>query len=466
MNTLRLIVLGLLVLGVSAGCRSDGRAAAKVATGEGELQELPWRDDVASSLNRLREGYLGVSGAMTWSVAVSGGPAAGGAPVDGAFGAWFDGPRYRYALEIDQALGLSGWREVAFDGTFFYLFDPVRSTLLREERDPKQAPLGVPNPLMLAWDFLSEDSDACNGCALRVSDLAQPAIWDARLDSMTLIDEDPARGIVRVSIPGGVLEGRRFKSWVSLVGPPGKKVPVRIQRVLDDGVVLSDITMSEPAMVEGSGVALMMPRRIVIQADGVASVAYGMTSAEVSRKGSRDASAFAIDPARADRFWDGPQRKLVTKPGAKPAAAALEVARPDQPAVDRGLVLWMQGDHAGAIAAVEAAGAWSGPPRGEDRYLAMSEAEAVAMEINELEAMKTSQLMPRATAIRELDRAIMEEIGRRCDRGERESAKRLRDGWAALAGWLSEPNRTLLFGTLGKFLTEKRIPAMDRRIAG
>jgi hypothetical protein len=284
------------------------REQAGAAEASGHLRGLrvldePWRSDVLESLARLRTMYASTAARLSWTVSIEDLPgiAPPGAAVQGQVHARWDGDRSFIALHLDPALELSAPLETAFDGATFEVFDPQASLLIRTPSGakPRHSPMGLPNPAMLAWDFLSEHADTCDGCSLRPGDLADPQVWEGRLDQMHLVDLSPDQQTVVIRVPGGVLDGLSFEHWVTLEGPPGLRHPTRIQRVADTGTVLTDLTISSYRPVAASSLEIADVIRLELL--GGTTITYTLTAAEAPPPGSLGAEEFRIDPARAAR---------------------------------------------------------------------------------------------------------------------------------------------------------------------
>ncbi len=273
----------------------------------------PWRGDILDSLARLRTMFMSTAARLSWTVTIQGLPGSGdpGTAVQGQVHSRWDGARSFIALNLDPALDLSAPLETAFDGETFEIFDPQASLLIREpaRAKPRHSPMGIPNPAMLPWDFLSQHTDACDGCSLRADDLADTQVWEGRLDMMQLVDLSPDQETAVIRVPGGTLDGSSFEHWVTLEGPPGLRLPTRIQRVSDTGTVLTDLTMSSHRPLGDA--SLVFPDVIRVELLGGATITYNLISGDALPSGSLSAEDFRIDPARADRI-------LSTQPPTQP----------------------------------------------------------------------------------------------------------------------------------------------------
>jgi hypothetical protein len=96
-----------------------------------------------------------------------------------AFEYWADGDRYRMKCHSDPGLGLTRDMEVAFDGTYWQMLDVPASTIHFQRQESQQVPIACPNPLFLALDFLSPDTEECPACGIRLRDLSDGGRWES-----------------------------------------------------------------------------------------------------------------------------------------------------------------------------------------------------------------------------------------------------------------------------------------------
>lgn len=272
--------------------------------------------DVRASLEWMRSQYQSLQGAkQAWSlVAQTPAEQLGATPnvVDGQITIAVSGSKYRYNVSVNGPTEILTSFEVAYDGVKHQVFDKEARVLTVRNGDTSVNHIGVPIPFMLPWEFLSRDDDACPLCKPRLADLADPAVWDARIGQMTLLNHDPGTQTTVVRFPGGVLEGKAFDFHVWFKGPAGEQVPERIQRVLPDGRALTEVTLSGYQWFAGAGGSVYFPTSMAVDAvECQAAVVYHLTAFELAGEQALGSNAFTIDQASARRVWDSDAQRFV-----------------------------------------------------------------------------------------------------------------------------------------------------------
>lgn len=272
-----------------------------------------WRTDLAGSIERMRRACTENSVLASWTIGFAGMPLDGGGPqvAWGEFRFWYSGGRFASAFDADPRLGLSAPLEESFDGAVFSLFDRRDNVLINEPALPRQSHMGVPNPFMLTWDFLNPDSDSCDGCALRVSDLGDPSALDRALRSANLIDASPSGEELRVEFAGDKLDGLAFRHRVTFTGKPGHRLPTRIERVTDSGGVLTTISLADYTAHGPPVNPQWLPGVVSLDIAGGATVTFAVTSVVVGAPGTIGLERMGLQSPRAGRVWDGARRVML-----------------------------------------------------------------------------------------------------------------------------------------------------------
>ncbi len=298
----------MIGFGLFLACRGP---APSVASSSTVLQHAGIPEGIVASLERLRTEWTAAlpMSQEWWFVART--PDEN--PVSGTFSLTAGQTQYVDRLTIDQPSALLSSFDTAYDGTRHEILDKVGQTVSVRANDPGTTLSGVPQPLMLAWDFLSRDDDTCPLCALRPSHLADQNFWAQRIGGMTVLSHNADDGITLVQFPGGTLDGNPFVYHVSFVGEAGFQTPTRIARVRPNGTMLTEVLL--PGYVWSSGVphALVFPTHITVAAiagEGRADIIYGLV--ELRSDGQAlGADAFSVDPARARRVWDSDAQQFI-----------------------------------------------------------------------------------------------------------------------------------------------------------
>ncbi len=235
-------------------------------------------------------------------------------PVSGTLSLTLGQTQYVDRLTIDQPSALVSSFDTAYDGTRHQILDKVGQTVSVRAIDPGTSLSGVPQPVMLAWDFLSRDDDTCPLCALRPSHLADQNFWAQRVGGITVLNHNASDGTTLVQLPGGTLDGNAFVYHVLFTGDTGFQTPTRIQRVRPDGSVLTEVLLPGYAWSSGAQRALVFPTFITVAAnsgEGRADIAYSIVELLHSDGEALGATAFSVDPGRVRRVWDSDAQQFI-----------------------------------------------------------------------------------------------------------------------------------------------------------
>lgn len=278
-------------------------------------QTLTPAQSVTDSLKSLRSGYQSVTGAaQTWSASL----AVNGATASGSVSVSVSGSKYRYSAGGTLNTLASTQYEVAYDGTRYQLLDKSSGVLSYRAADSKPSPFGLPNPYMLMWEFLGQDNDTCESCALRPFDLDQKTVWDDRIGGMEVLSHDAATQTTVVTFPGGAINGADFEFMVTFVGPEAGQVPTFIDRVDANGDLISRTTLSNYTKFQGAGGSVVLPTAISVigecQATDSVSISFALSAISLPGPSGLGTSAFTLDFAAATSVWDADANVFIKSP--------------------------------------------------------------------------------------------------------------------------------------------------------
>jgi len=202
--------------------------------------------------------------------------------------------------------------EVAYDGTKYQL---LRSdgTLSIGPVDSAAILPALPNPVMQLVQFRYPLNDANAATEFRLQDVwndqVPESFWNVSWEQIV------ENGFVREAavFPGGVYEGRSYVHRV-IVPVTRRRTPVRIERIDDQGNLLTSAEFSDYrkiTTVSGDG---WWPHRIVLKAFAESNVMVGQiahTITDLSVDATMSQESFVIDPSKAARVWDDVQSQFV-----------------------------------------------------------------------------------------------------------------------------------------------------------
>lgn len=320
----------LLPGAVSAQTRLTTDQSAPSAAAVLQRSDADLHADLLASLEHLRMQHLSVRGVREqWSFTSMLGIPADQPPVTGLFDLLASNGRYRYRTDVSRSNPILTHYEIAFDGNRWQMFDREAGLLSYQRAEPTMNPMGIPNPMMLVWDFLSPDSDSCAACRLDLTDLASPQVW-ARVGSMRVAGLDAAGAII-ADFPGGMLEGREFTYRVKFLGEPNRRTPATIERLALDGSTLTRMSLRDYQTFAGETGELTGPQTIVIEETCEQPVeptpigpveplirtrpagpfVYQLVAIDLTSRTAASVGAFRIDFAKARSIWDSDARVMV-----------------------------------------------------------------------------------------------------------------------------------------------------------
>ncbi len=292
------------------GLRRTLRAAGAAALASSLGAPCAATASAAGDLSALRDAYLGVRSVHVRAQARIEVARAGKARVSGlgSFEYWWDRGRYRIECRSDPALGLANDVDIAYDGARYQYFERSALILSYQAGEPEQVPTALPNPWLLAFEFLSREGDACPGCRVRHADLADEALWRARYEP-TAARAPRAR---ELEIAAGTADHAPLSYRVSLDGA-GR--PRRIDRIAAAGASVFSIRVRDYIEKDAGGRALSAPKAASLRGTGAdGSVWIEMQVDELTLDAPVEAARFSLDAALARSVWDGDARRFVREP--------------------------------------------------------------------------------------------------------------------------------------------------------
>jgi hypothetical protein len=234
----------------------------------------------------------------------------------GSFEYWVDGDRYRINCRTDSQLALLNDTDLAYDGGRFYHLDRHASILSYRKLDEEKSFSALPNPFFLPVDFLSNDSDECRLCKLRLKDFRAPsARWEDQKGKISIRSKRKEHGSqlesTELEIPGVVVDKTVSKFRLRLdTKANGIGQVTKIERIQPDGKPLTLLVFSDfiPTAVGD------FPRRIKIQVFDdqsavVMEVDYTVQKIEIDQP--LDPSIFTIKLSEAEGVWDSDEKKFI-----------------------------------------------------------------------------------------------------------------------------------------------------------
>ncbi|MFO0828843.1 MAG: hypothetical protein U0572_11940 [Phycisphaerales bacterium] len=157
--------------------------------------------------------------------------------------------------------------ELSFDGNQEFVARSDNEIVsISEAGEPSDLGMSLPNPIFALASYARPVNDANIGSPLKLSDLK--SINDGALDASTAVwvpVQVDGLSLERTVLPGDTLAGHSYAHYVYVV--PGKRTePVRVDRVIEDGTVLTryDFTDWKTAdgVPEGTPGASRFPRNV------------------------------------------------------------------------------------------------------------------------------------------------------------------------------------------------------------
>lgn len=234
----------------------------------------------------------------------------------GSFEYWADGDRYRTSCHTDPQLELLADIDMAYDGGQFHYLDRHMGLLSHRTQDEAKSFAALPNPFFLPVDYLSNDSDDCVFCKLRLKDFkSMDPQWEQRKEKVSVHangkDPDTQLDFSEMELPG-FMDGRKLSKVLVRLNrkADGKNQVTRIDRVQDDGKPLASVGLSDFSATSLGE----FPRTIKIevfddQGTVIMKVDYKIQTVEIDPV--LDSRIFTISDDEANGVWDSDQKKFV-----------------------------------------------------------------------------------------------------------------------------------------------------------
>ncbi len=237
-------------------------------------------------------------------------------PIAGRFEFKAADARYLMVSHMDPAHMPWMQTEAAYDGAKFQLIG-ADGTLSLEPADSASILPALPNPLQQLLQFRYPITDANSDWEFRIQDVWNDQVpvsfWNV---SWTLI-EDAGLTRERAVFPGGVYEGRSYVHHV-IAPATRRRTPVRIDRIDDQGMLLTSSEFTDYRRADTSAGAGYWPHRIVLKSYAEENVLAGQIAYTVTELAIDEPvldNEFVIPENHAERVWNGFQQSFVSTGG-------------------------------------------------------------------------------------------------------------------------------------------------------
>lgn len=308
-------VFGLTTVGVGVSTIQASSDAVPIILGGQEEDRLPGLDRLRSKLAQIADLHYKYIAVIEIQPEAS--PAKTGG---GWFEYWGSGEKFRVDNGSEPHLGLAPSLTWAFDGTRRYLYDPTRSVLDRAPGDPSHLSTTLPNPMLLPFDFLSDEAPDCRGCRLRLRDLGNGELWSRKMAAGGRTAGE-AR-LHRMEVPGQGRDGEKFRYSVREVVAGDGLESVSVERRTLLGELISRVDADFVSVTGRGGDRIDVPALIRAQrwdtrrgSVGPPDMSMELYLEEIEVGVALDDSTFRLDPSIAETVFDGAQRKFVKVKG-------------------------------------------------------------------------------------------------------------------------------------------------------
>ncbi len=233
----------------------------------------------------------------------------------GSFEYWADGKKFRISSKSDASLPFMQDMDWAFNGQSLQILDQGMKLLSIRRGDLSAIPTALPNPFFFAVEFLSRQGDACPGCTLKLEDLRDAELWNARLASAEVSSVPGVGGFPALDITGESVGGQAQKYRIHLGTTEFGLLPMRVDPLDQAGQPSGMIEISSYRQVVAGGDTFHIPDKVVFVAwDSVANEA-GLRAffqiEELSINQTLDAAVFEIPKSAALRVFDEDAKAFV-----------------------------------------------------------------------------------------------------------------------------------------------------------
>lgn len=238
-------------------------------------------------------------------------------PIGGRFELRAADARYLTISHVDPTHMPWMQAEVGYDGIKYQLLLSDGTLSLQSSDSASILPI-LPNPLLQLVTFRYPLTDANFETEIRIQDIWNDQIPESfwQVSWSTFLDEGLIRE--RALFPGGSYEGRSYLHHV--ITPLGRRrTPVRIDRIDDQGKLLTRAEFSDYHTTEGENGSGYSPYRIVLKSfvgDNVLAVQISYTVTEFSVGQPMVDSEFIVPENHAQRVWDGATFRAVSSTNA------------------------------------------------------------------------------------------------------------------------------------------------------
>lgn len=284
---------------------------ATVATNQPQLSDLFNQFQSISSLSFSAAVVLEVSSGVVIDCCEAIANTAGQS-IFGQLDYWAANDRYRVISYVDPVAFPGMASEVAYDGKRFQL---LRSdgTLSYSSHDHATLLPVLLNPLLELVKFRYPLTDESYQFELRLKDVQLDRAPSGFFNVQWVKVYRAGQALERAEFPGGTYEGRAYVHHVYTL-PGHRNMPVRIERVTTDGVVMTSAEFSDYCQVDAAKGPTYWPRQVVLRAmdsegSDAVKITYRIDALQVDAPIPDE--VFVIDPQAAARIWDDDRQEFV-----------------------------------------------------------------------------------------------------------------------------------------------------------
>lgn len=227
---------------------------------------------------------------------------------NGSFEYWAAGEKFRISSKSDPSLQFMQDMEWAFNGQIFQILDHSMKLLSLRKGNLSPIATALPNPFFFAVEYLSREGDSCPGCTLKLGDLRDADLWNARLASAVVSTVPGVGGSPAIDITAESLGGQAQKYRVHLGTTEFGTLPVRVDPLDSAGQPSGLIEISSYRQIVTGGDTFHIPDKVVFVAwdpsANEASLRAFFQIEELSINQLLDAAVFEIPKSAASRVFD------------------------------------------------------------------------------------------------------------------------------------------------------------------
>jgi hypothetical protein len=235
----------------------------------------------------------------------------------GEFEYWAEGTKYRFRYDTDSQLDLLSSNDVAYNGSTYQRYLVADDVLSLHTGDKDQVPAAISNPFFLPVDFLTQDTELCPFCILKLHHLAQPSTWEGVRQRMTFSGEQP--GHLTMKAEGSQASPGSYE--VAFEQSDGAVRITRLKRRIPAGDEV-DITFSRHTLVRGPGLKAEFPMVMDLDFPGHDGSEIGMGKIQIIISTLHvnqpiDDQVFELDQEAVRHIWSEDSEEWLKHPASR-----------------------------------------------------------------------------------------------------------------------------------------------------